>query len=87
MPERPGESDDERRFREALNRHTSKMLQTLDAAVSLRTASSQVQRARHLARGDLLDFALKAMHAFSLSCAPPERRENNSAAQSPHQTP
>lgn len=64
---RAGETDEERRLREAINRQASQLLQTLDAAVNLRTASSDVARTRHLARGDLLNFALKAMHAHALS--------------------
>lgn len=66
--ERVGETDAERRLREAIDRQAAQLLQTLDAAISLRTAPSDAARTRHLARGDLLNFALKAMHAHAL-CA------------------
>lgn len=64
---RAGESDEERRLREAVDRQAAQLLQTLDAAINLRTAPSDAARTRHLARGDLLNFALKAMHAHALS--------------------
>ncbi|ANH49098.1 hypothetical protein [Tritonibacter mobilis] len=64
---RAGETDEERRLREAIDRQAAQLLQTLDAAINLRTASSDAARTRHLARGDLLNFALKAMHAHALS--------------------
>lgn len=66
---RTGETDEERRLREAIDRQATQLLQTLDAAINLRTASSDVARTRHLARGDLLSFALKAMHAHALSAS------------------
>lgn len=64
---RPGETDEERRFREAIDRQATQLLQTLDAAINLRTAPSDAARTRHLARGDLLNFTLKALHAHALS--------------------
>jgi hypothetical protein len=67
LPPRAGETDDEKRFREALNRHAGNLLSTLDAALALRTAPPDVQRTRHLARGHLTDFCLKAMHAHALA--------------------
>lgn len=67
IPAKTGETDEEARFREAVNRLTGQLLQTLDSAIQLRTAPSHVQRVRHMARGDLMDFALKAMHAASLN--------------------
>lgn len=66
---RPGETDEERRLREAIDRQAGQLLQTLDAAISLRTAPADAARTRHLARGDLLNFALKAMHAHALCAA------------------
>lgn len=67
LPARPGETDDEARLREGINRHTGQLLSMLDAALRLRSAPSDAQRARHVARGHLQDFALKAMHAHALS--------------------
>lgn len=69
LPARPGETDDERRLREALNRNAAAMLRSLDAAIALRTAPSEAQRMRHLARGDMTSALLKAMHAYALTQA------------------
>lgn len=66
LPPREGETDTERRLREAINRNASAALSALDAAIALRSAGAEVQRNRHLARGDLTSFAIRAMHAFSL---------------------
>ena len=66
IPQRPGETDEEGRMRESINRQTGQLLQTLDAAIGMRNAPPHVQRARHLARGDLLNFSLKAMHTLAL---------------------
>jgi hypothetical protein len=68
LPERSGETDDEKRLREAIDRQASQLLSTLDSAITLRTAPADAARTRHLARTDLLNFALKAMLAQSL-CA------------------
>ena len=67
LPARAGETDDERRLREAINRYSGQMMAAVDAAIRLRTAPSDAQRARHVARGHLLDFALKAVHAQALA--------------------
>ncbi len=67
LPARPGESDDERRLREAINRHGGQLLATLDAAIKMRSAPGDAQRARHLAKGHLQDFALKAMLAHAIA--------------------
>lgn len=69
LPARAGESDDERRLRESINRMGAGLLSTLDSAIRLRTAPAEAQRTRHLARGNLVDFALKAMHALNLTAA------------------
>lgn len=69
LPERPGETDDEKRLREALNRHCGAALRVLDSAIRLRQAPSRVQRERHLARGELSSFALRAMHSFAMAAA------------------
>lgn len=66
---RPGESDEEMRLRESIDRQCNQLMGTLDAAISLRTASKDAAKTRHLARGDLLGFALKAMHALALNAA------------------
>lgn len=67
LPARDGESDEERRLREAINRAAGQVLTALDAAVRLRTASPRASKARHRARGHLEDFGLVAMHALALS--------------------
>lgn len=66
LPTRRGETDDEQRLREAINRLAGQMLGTLDAALALRTAPQASQRARHVARGHLVEFAVMAMHAMAL---------------------
>lgn len=67
LPPRKGESDEEARLREAVNRLGGQMLATLDAAISLRTAPAEAQKARHTARQALQDFALRAQFAMSLT--------------------
>lgn len=69
LPKRQGETDEEARLREAIDRQAAKLLRTLDAAISLRQAPADVARTRHLARGDLQGFCLKAMHAQALLAA------------------
>jgi hypothetical protein len=66
LPVRPGESDEERRLREAINRLAGQMVTTLDHALRLRTAPNEAQKMRHVARGHLVDFAIKAMHAQAI---------------------
>lgn len=63
---RRDETDEETRLRESIDRQATQILKTLDAAIGLRTAPSDVARLRHLARGDLQNFALKAAHALAL---------------------
>lgn len=75
LPPRAGESDEECRLREALNRHAEGFMKALDSAISLRTAPSDAQRIRHLARGDMLNALLKARHAYEL--AQPEGSPHN----------
>lgn len=65
LPPRLGDTDDERRLREAINRLGTQLLATLDSAINLRTAPADAQKARHVARGHLQDFALHA--ALSLA--------------------
>lgn len=60
---RAGETDEEARLREALNRHAGAMLATLDAAMALRTAPPEAQKARHTVRHALKDACLRAMDA------------------------
>lgn len=67
LPRRSGETDSERRLREALNRHCGQALATLDAAISLRTAPQEAQKARHVARGAMMDFCTKAMLALAFA--------------------
>lgn len=67
IPAREGETDEARRYREALNRHAEGIMRTIDAGLGLRTAPSHVQRARHVARNDLQTVLLRAMHAFDIA--------------------
>lgn len=55
---RGGETDAEQRLREALNGLAVKAVNALDAAIELRTASPETQRARHRARGAIHDAIL-----------------------------
>lgn len=67
LPPAPGETDEERRLREAINRHAAGLMSAIDGAIRLRTAPNEAQRTRHRARGHLEDFALAAMHAHRLA--------------------
>ena len=67
LPARPGESDQEQRIREALDRQARQMLSTLDGSLRLREAPGSVSRARALAKTALEEFCVKAMHAFVLN--------------------
>ena len=70
LPQRANESDDERRLREALNRLGGQMIGAIDSAIQFRTAPQEAQRARHMARGELVKACLLAMQAQSLAAAP-----------------
>lgn len=72
LVQRSGESDEEQRLRESINRQALQLIQTLDAAISLRKAPATAARVRHLARGDLLNFCLKAMHSKQICQAEEE---------------
>lgn len=67
LPERSGETDEERRLRESLNRHAMAFMTALDSAIALRSAPGDAARARHQSRGHLQDACLTAMHAHQLS--------------------
>lgn len=77
LPARPGESDDERRLREALNRLGGQMVGVIDAAIQFRTAPQPAQRARHMARGELVKACLLGMQALYL--VPAQADEDTSA--------
>lgn len=66
LPERESETDAERRLREAINRLGGQLIGVLDAAMALRTAPAEAQRARHRARGHLVDFAAAAAMALAM---------------------
>lgn len=70
LPARPGESDEERRLREALNRLGGQMMGAIDSAIQFRTAPQVAQRARHMARGELVKACLLAMQALYLASSP-----------------
>jgi hypothetical protein len=63
---RAGETDDEQRLREALNRLGGSALGALDSAIGLRTAAPETQRERHRARGAMRDALLMMQEVFSL---------------------
>ncbi|MEM1149296.1 MAG: hypothetical protein AAGI03_01895 [Pseudomonadota bacterium] len=67
IPERC--SDDERRLREALNRQCERFLHTVDSALRLRTAPSEVKRARALVRTSLINAGLNAIYGQDLLSA------------------
>lgn len=67
LPARPGETDEERRLREAINRHIAGFQTALDAALRLRSASGPAQRARNVARTKLDEAGLWAMQAMVLN--------------------
>ena len=52
---RAGEGDQDRQFREAFDAFGAQAMRKLDAAIELRTATPEVQRERHRARGALRD--------------------------------
>lgn len=70
LPARPGENDEEKRLREALNRLGGQMVGAIDSAIQFRTAPQVAQRARHMARGELVKCCLLAMQALYLSSSP-----------------
>jgi hypothetical protein len=61
---RTNEDGEEQRFREAIERYGEQLIQTLDAAIQLRQAHPDTQRARHLARGSLQGAMLRMLNAF-----------------------
>ena len=65
LPERRGETDDERRLRETINRLGGQMLAALDSAINFRSAPQHAQKARNIARGKMTDFSLSAMNALA----------------------
>lgn len=70
LPQRANETDDERRLREALNRLGGQMVGAIDSAIQFRTAPQDAQRARHMARGELVKACLLGMQALHLAVEP-----------------
>lgn len=70
---RPNETDEERRFREAMERLGGQIMSTVDAAIGLRTASPGVQRSRHIVRGELGGALLRAMNTLYMHAADESR--------------
>jgi hypothetical protein len=64
---RPNETDEEQRFREAMERLGGQIMTTLDSAIQTRTAAPETQRSRHLVRGELTTVLLRAMNTFCLN--------------------
>lgn len=71
LPARPGESDEEQRLREALNRLAGQMMDTIDSAIGFRTADAEARRVRHRARGHIQDGMANAMLALHLKSTGP----------------
>lgn len=71
LPERPGETDEERRLREALDRIGGQFLTAVDSAMRLRTAPQEARRARSVVRARLIEAALNAQLAHALSAYSP----------------
>lgn len=67
LTERAGETDEEKRLREAMCRHAEGLMHALDSSVRLRTAGDQTKRMRSMARSSLQDACLRGMEAFSAS--------------------
>lgn len=72
LPVRVGETDKEKRLREALNRLGGQVVGAIDAAIEMRTAPQEAQRARHMARGAILEALLLGMHALAVRYQEPE---------------
>lgn len=75
LPCRAGETDDERRLREALNRLCGQAMRHVDSAIRMRSPVDVATHTRHRARGHLIDFcatALLALHWSSQDQLPPE---------------
>ena len=65
LPVRVGETDDERRLREMIERTCGQMMGALDSAIRCRNLPEQGKRDRHQARAHLRDFAVHAMSAIA----------------------
>jgi len=63
---RENETDEEQRFREALERLGGQLIQTIDSAIGMRTAHADTQRSRHLARGELQQALLRGLNTYHL---------------------
>lgn len=63
---RSGETDEETRLREALDRLGGQIIATLDAAICLRTAQPETQRERHRVRGSVRDALVQAMSVHDM---------------------
>ena len=67
LPPRTGETDKEKKMRQLIDQLGGQMLAALDGALDLRsrTASQDLQKARHIARAKMTEFALSAMNAVA----------------------
>lgn len=64
LPKRENETDDEKRFREALDRLCAQMVTTIDAALRTRTLPQEGKRNRHKAIAHIKDAAISARAAY-----------------------
>lgn len=67
LPPRIGESEKEKRMRATIDQLGGQILQAMDTALDLRsrTASQDVQKARHIARAKMVEMALSVMNAVA----------------------
>ena len=73
IPVRAGETEEERRLREELDRLGAKMIHILDSAIALRTAPQEAQRMRHMARSSIQTGCLQGMAALATKQEPPHK--------------
>ena len=67
LPPRVGESEKEKRMRQTLDQLGGQILSAMDTALDLRsrTASQDLQKARHVARAKMVEMALSVMNAVA----------------------
>lgn len=71
LPTRRNEGDEERRLREAINRISRQLIDTMDCAIRPRTLPQEGSRMRSVAMAHLKDFAQAAMFAHAYADPPP----------------
>lgn len=69
-----GETDEQRRLREELDRLATKFVHVVDSAIALRQAPADAQRLRHRMRGGIQDACLQAMQAHAITTNSPHKK-------------